>query len=72
MSIDWQGVFPALMTEFKDDGALDLEARARHKQHLLLRKIRVFGYLDGQDAVDHEQSSSSAGAEEAWVGQHLR
>ena len=32
MSIDWQGVFPALMTEFKADGALDLEATQRHIQ----------------------------------------
>ncbi len=30
MSIDWQGVFPALMTEFKQDGALDLDATQRH------------------------------------------
>jgi len=32
MSIDWRGVFPALMTEFKADGALDLEATQRHIQ----------------------------------------
>ena len=32
MSIDWQGVFPALMTEFKADGALDLDATQRHIQ----------------------------------------
>jgi len=30
MGINWQGVFPALMTEFKADGALDLEATQRH------------------------------------------
>ncbi|MGJ3260156.1 MAG: dihydrodipicolinate synthase family protein [Rhodospirillales bacterium] len=30
MGIDWQGVFPALMTEFKEDGALDLDATQRH------------------------------------------
>lgn len=30
MGINWQGVFPALMTEFKPDGALDLEATQRH------------------------------------------
>ena len=32
MGIDWQGVFPALMTEFKADGALDLDATQRHIQ----------------------------------------
>ena len=34
--IDWQGVFPALMTEFSEDGALDLEATQRHIQSSLL------------------------------------
>ena len=28
MRSDWQGVFPALMTEFKPDGGLDLAARS--------------------------------------------
>lgn len=32
MECNWQGVFPALMTEFKADGALDLEATQRHIQ----------------------------------------
>ena len=30
MTIAWSGVFPALMTEFKQDESLDLEATARH------------------------------------------
>ena len=30
MRVDWQGVFPALMTEFHPDGALDLESTQRH------------------------------------------
>jgi 4-hydroxy-tetrahydrodipicolinate synthase len=35
MTIDWQGVFPALMTEFKPDQSLDLEATARHIEAML-------------------------------------
>ena len=35
MTIDWQGVFPALMTEFTADGALDLESTQRHIQSCL-------------------------------------
>jgi dihydrodipicolinate synthase/N-acetylneuraminate lyase len=35
MSIDWRGVFPALMTEFKPDESLDLEATARHIEAML-------------------------------------
>lgn len=30
MRVDWQGVFPALMTEFTRDGALDLPSTQRH------------------------------------------
>ena len=30
MTVNWRGVLPALMTEFKADGSLDLEATAAH------------------------------------------
>ena len=30
MTVDWQGVFPALMTEFHEDESLDLDGTARH------------------------------------------
>jgi dihydrodipicolinate synthase/N-acetylneuraminate lyase len=30
MQVDWRGVFPALMTEFKADGSLDLPGTQRH------------------------------------------
>ncbi len=35
MTIAWSGVFPALMTEFKQDESLDLEATARHIESCL-------------------------------------
>jgi len=35
MNNDWAGVFPALMTEFKQDGALDLDGTARHIESCL-------------------------------------
>ena len=35
MTIAWSGVFPALMTEFKEDESLDLEATARHIESCL-------------------------------------
>ncbi len=40
---DWAGVMPALMTEFKKDGALDLEATARHMESCL--KAGVSGFI---------------------------
>jgi len=30
MNVTWHGVIPALMTEMRADGALDLDATARH------------------------------------------
>lgn len=35
MTIAWSGVFPALMTEFKEDESLDLESTARHIESCL-------------------------------------
>ena len=35
MRVDWQGVFPALMTEFTQDGALDLASTQRHARACL-------------------------------------
>jgi 4-hydroxy-tetrahydrodipicolinate synthase len=35
MNIDWRGVFPAVMTQFRDDQSLNLEATARHLEKLI-------------------------------------
>ncbi len=35
MKVDWKGVMPALMTEMKQDGSLDLPATARHIESCL-------------------------------------
>ncbi|MBI1776394.1 MAG: dihydrodipicolinate synthase family protein [Proteobacteria bacterium] len=35
MRVDWKGVFPAVTTQFKDDGALDLPATAAHIERLI-------------------------------------
>jgi len=35
MAVNWHGVIPALMTEVKADGALDLEATARHVEQCI-------------------------------------
>ncbi|MFO1049724.1 MAG: dihydrodipicolinate synthase family protein [Geminicoccaceae bacterium] len=35
MRVDWRGVFPALMTEFHEDGRLDLESTQRHARACL-------------------------------------
>ncbi len=45
MDVDWTGVFPALMTEFKQDGVLDLEATARHMETCLDAGVTGFVML---------------------------
>ncbi len=35
MNVNWRGVFPAVMTQFRDDQSLDLEATARHLEKLV-------------------------------------
>ena len=45
MDVDWAGVFPALMTEFKQDGVLDLEATARHMESCLDAGVTGFVML---------------------------
>ena len=55
MSIDWQGVFPALMTEFKADGALDLEATQRHIQSCMdadVEGLVMLGTLGEKPVID--------------------
>jgi 1-pyrroline-4-hydroxy-2-carboxylate deaminase len=45
MSVNWAGVFPALMTEMKADGSLDLEATARHMESCLDAGVSGFVML---------------------------
>ncbi|MBT6093401.1 MAG: dihydrodipicolinate synthase family protein [Rhodospirillaceae bacterium] len=45
MKNDWAGVFPALMTELKPDGSLDLEGTARHMESCLDAGVTGFVML---------------------------
>ena len=46
MTVDWKGVFPALMTEFREDESLDLESTARHLDSCLAAGIEGLGVQD--------------------------
>jgi len=35
LQVDWHGVYPAVTTQFRDDGALDLDATVKHVEVLL-------------------------------------
>jgi dihydrodipicolinate synthase/N-acetylneuraminate lyase len=39
VDIGWEGVFPALTTQFRDDESLDLEAIERHVEHLIDTRV---------------------------------
>src|SRR5919109_3397586 len=41
----WQGVFPAITTQMKRDGALDLEATARHAETLMASGVSGIIFL---------------------------
>lgn len=45
MEVSWQGVMPALMTEMKRDGSLDLEGTARHIESCLAAGVEGFVML---------------------------
>ncbi len=45
MQVDWSGVYPALMTEFKDDESLDLHATATHIEACLSAGVDGFVIL---------------------------
>lgn len=61
MGIDWQGVFPALMTEFKADGALDLEATQRHIQSCMdagVEGLVMLGTLGENPSLTQDEKES--------------
>ena len=45
MGVEWTGVFPALMTEFAEDGSLDLDATGRHIQSCIDAGVSGFVML---------------------------
>lgn len=61
MSTDWQGVFPALMTEFKADGSLDLDATQRHIQSCIdagIEGLVMLGTLGENPSLTPDEKES--------------
>lgn len=61
MSTNWQGVFPALMTEFKADGALDLDATQRHIQSCMdagVEGLVMLGTLGENPSLTQDEKES--------------
>ena len=54
----WTGVFPAITTQMKKDGALDLDATARHTEALIdsgVTGIIYLGSLGENQSLDAEE-----------------
>ncbi len=53
----WQGVFPAVSTQFREDQSLDLESTARHLEVLIesgVSGLILCGSLGENQALDQE------------------
>jgi 4-hydroxy-tetrahydrodipicolinate synthase len=61
MHVDWQGVFPALMTEFTQDGALDLAGTQRHARACLeagCRGLIMLGTLGENSSLSPDEKET--------------
>lgn len=61
MQPHWQGVFPAVTTQFRQDQSLDLEATARHFEAIVnagVQGLVVCGSLGENQTMSHEEKLS--------------
>ena len=61
MTVEWNGVLPALMTEFKDDESLDLESTARHIEACIEAGVHGFVMLGtlGENSSLHPEEKEA-------------
>jgi dihydrodipicolinate synthase/N-acetylneuraminate lyase len=58
MKVSWQGVFPALTTQFKNDQSLDLEATARHLETMIksgIHGVILLGSVGENTALEYQE-----------------
>jgi 1-pyrroline-4-hydroxy-2-carboxylate deaminase len=58
MNISWRGVFPAITTQFKPDQSLDLDATARHLEHLIdagIHGVVLLGSVGENTALEYDE-----------------
>ena len=61
MAVDWEGVFPALMTEFHGDESLDLESTSRHIEACVKAGIHglvMLGTLGENSSLSAEEKTA--------------
>lgn len=60
MQCDWRGVFPAMTTQFRENGDLDLEATARHIDRMIgagVSGLVMLGSLGESNTLDAEEKA---------------
>ncbi len=65
MQVDWKGVFPALMTEFREDGTLDLDGTSRHVETMIeagVHGLVMLGTLGENTSLRPEEKRAVIGA----------
>ena len=65
MQVDWKGVFPALMTEFRDDGTLDLGATGQHVEAMIeagVHGLVMLGTLGENTSLRPDEKRAVIGA----------
>lgn len=58
MNVSWQGVFPALTTQFRDDQSLDLAATASHLEQLIgagIHGVVLLGTVGENTALEYDE-----------------
>src|SRR5262245_30876436 len=58
MNVKWQGVFPAVTTQFKQDQSIDCDALARHLEVLIDSSVRgliMLGSLGENTALEPDE-----------------
>lgn len=56
--VQWHGVYPALTTQFRSDESIDLEATAKHLEHLIrsgIHGVILLGSVGENTALDYEE-----------------
>lgn len=64
MNVNWQGVFPALTTQFRNDQSLDIEATARHLELMIqagIHGVILLGSVGENTALLYEEKLSVVG-----------
>jgi dihydrodipicolinate synthase/N-acetylneuraminate lyase len=56
--VQWHGVYPALTTQFRDDESIDIDATAKHLEHMIragIHGVILLGSVGENTALDYDE-----------------